>query len=231
MHASVVLVDYGCGLDPAVLWAVADAATVQAHRDLALPVPYGYGVAATVRVASSPADILPHEWVLAYVPGSGPPDAVGYHDRTPSGQPMMYVFPFLEDPAMRGLAETHEIIETLVDPWVDKVAVDPFGRLIACEPADPVETSWYPVAVRGHRVPVSNFVTPAYYQPLLYPRTRYDFLGLLQYPGQVLPGGYLGVFTPGAGWSQRSNDGLRAYRAAVSGAGRSQRRARRCRRA
>jgi hypothetical protein len=224
MHASVVLVDYGCDLDPSVLWAVADAATFQTHRDLALPVPYGYGVAATVRVASSPGDVRPDEWVLAYLPGSGPPNVLGYHNRTSSGQPIMYVFPSLEDPVMRGLVETHEIIETLVDPWIDKVIADRFGRLVACEPADPVEASWYPVAVRGRWVPVSNFVTPAYYQPLLYPHVRYDFLGLLQYPGQLLPGGYLGVFTPGVGWSQAGNGRLRAYRAAVYGSGRSRRR-------
>ncbi len=214
-----------------MLWAVADAATLQTHRDLALPVPYGYGVAATVRVASNPDDVLPHEWVLAYLTGSGPADALGYHGRTPSGQPMMHVFPFLEDPAMRGLVETHEIIETLVDPGLDKVIAEPFGRLVACEPADPVEASWYPVAVRGRWVPVSNFVTPAYYQPLLYPHVKYDFLGLLRYPGQVIAGGYVDVFTPGVGWSQASNGRLRAYRTAVRRPSRSQRRARRSSRA
>ena len=126
MRASVVLVDYGCGLDPWMLWAVAEAATIQTHRDLGRPAPYGYGVAATVRVASDPSDIRAHEWVLAYLPGAGPPTVLGYHDRTPSGLPMMYVFPFLEDPAMRGLVETHEIVEALVDPWVDKVIPDAF---------------------------------------------------------------------------------------------------------
>ena len=226
MHVSVVLVDYGCGLDLSVLWAVAEAATLQAHRDLGRPAPYGYGVAATVRVASDPRDIRAHEWVLAYLPGSGPSSVLGYHDRTPSGCPLMYVFPFLEDPSLRGLVETHEIIEALVDPYLNKVFPDAFGRLVACEPADPVESTWYPIAARGRWVPVTNFVTPAYYQPHLFPNAPYDFLGLIRYPGEVLTGGYASVLTPGAGWSRVNNGACRAYRLADHRLGRLHRRAR-----
>lgn len=227
MHVRVVLVDYGCNLDPAMLGAVADAATIQMHRDFGRPAPYGYGITATVRVAIHPADIRADEWVLAYLPGSGPGTMLGYHDYTPSGCPLMYVFPSLEDPAMRGLVETHEIIETLVDPWLTTVVPDTLGRLVACEPADPVESSWYLIATRGRWVPVTNFVTPAYYAPQYYPHAPYDFLGQLRYPGEVLPGGYVSTLTPETGWSRTFNGARRPYRAADHASSRSYRRTRR----
>jgi hypothetical protein len=226
MHAHIVLVDCGCGLDPWSLWAVADAATIQTHRDFGRPPPSGYGAVATVRVASDPTDIYAHEWVLAYVPGPGPVTAVGYHDRTSSGQPLIRVFPALEAPAMRGVVETHEIIETLADPWLEKVVRDPFGRLVAFEPADPVEASWYPIETRHGFVPVTNFVTPAYYQPRHCPEVPYDALGMIRYPGEVLPGGYITVLTAEGGWQRMGTGALRPYRAADAGFGRSHRRAR-----
>lgn len=212
MDTRIVLVDYGCGLDPWKLWAVAEAATLQTHRDVGRPPPYGYGATATVRVAADPNDVLAHEWVVAYLPVAGPPGALGYHDRTASGQPLIHVFPFLDDPAMRGLVETHEIIETLVDPTLDKMVPDSLGRLVAVEPGDPVETTWYPLATRYGFVPVTNFATPAYYQPAQFPQAAYDFLGLLRYPGDILPGGYNTVLTPGVGWVRVSNGGVRPYR-------------------
>ena len=225
MRANVVLVDYGCDLDPAALRAVAEAATIQTHRDFGLPVPYGYGVAAIVRVAANPDDVREDEWVLGYLPDTdaGP---LGYHVLTPSGRPRMAVFPFREDPRLRGLVETHEILEALVDPYLNRAFFDPFGSLIACEPADPVEPSWYPIAVRGGWIPVTNFVTPAYYQPLHYPNMKYDFLGQLRYPGEVLVGGYKSVLSGGAGWSQQINGFRRPYRSFDHELSRSRQRAR-----
>lgn len=225
MHARVVLVDRGCNLDPSVMWSVAEAATIQAHRDFGRPVPYGYGVTATVRVAADPDDIRDDEWVLEYLPDTPPGGLLGFHDRTPAGQPRMVVFPFLEDPRMRGVVETHEILETLANPLLDHAIPDASGRLIACEPADPVEPSWYSIAVRGRWIPVTNFVMPAYYLPQYYPIGRYDFLGLLRYPGEVLPGGYKSVLPPGGGWVQEINGAPRAYRSVARRFGRSHRRA------
>jgi len=230
MNVRVVLVDNGCNLDRSVLRAVAEAATIQMHRDFGRPVPYGFGVTATVRVAKDLDDIRKDEWVLEYLPKlkleSGGP--LGYHEIAPNGLPRMIVFPFLDDPHMRGLVETHEIIETLADPWTNKTIPDQFGRLVACEPADPVEPSWYPIAVRGGWVPVSNFVTPAYYLPQQYPNVPYDFLGQLRYPGEILPGGFLSTFSPSSGgkWTQQTNGFRRPYRSVQHARSRTNRRAR-----
>jgi hypothetical protein len=222
----VALIDFGCGLDRSLLEAVARAASIQSQRDFGRPIPYGYGVSASVRVAASASDLADGELVLGYFPTVNAA-AVGFHDFGPNGLPMMHVFPLLDDPAMRGLAETHEIAETLVDPWLRCAAHTDDGRLLALEVCDPVEPSWYPIHVgHGRSIPVSNFVLPAYFAPRLFPGAPLDFLGLLGQPGGSLPGGYQNFIMPGGGWMMPPAAFPRPYRRALADFGRMSRRRR-----
>src|SRR5918997_3778983 len=84
---------------------------------------------------------------------------------------------------------------------------DPFGnRLIAAahprnpdvrllyllEVCDPCQAVWYPV----NGVPMPDFYTPRYFEPVNVDRTRYSFTGAIERPLQILEGGYLSYIDP-----------------------------------
>ena len=83
---------------------------------------------------------------------------------------------------------SHEVLEMFVDPNCNLWANDEKGRAYSFEVCDPVEAPTYEV----DGVSVSNFVTPAWFDPLAdAPHTQYDKLGKLNKPFSLLPGGYL----------------------------------------
>jgi hypothetical protein len=51
---------------------------------------------------------------------------------------------------------------------------------------------WYPV----NGVPVSDFYTPRYLDPVGVPGTRYSFTGAIERPQQILEGGYVSWIDP-----------------------------------
>lgn len=229
MTAAFVLVDVDCRLDRARLADVAEAATIHATRDFGREPPAGWGAAATVRLGASPADVRPGEVVVALLSHPDVAGALGYHDRTPAGHPVIKVFPLLDALENLGITVTHEIDETLADPELSRASVGADGVVRACEPGDPVEALSYPITVcSGRAVLVTDFVTPAYFEP---PDDLHgvplDFLGRVLHPGEILPGGYQLVYAPGKGWSEVAPGAKRAYRAALDahGLGRNARRA------
>lgn len=95
---------------------------------------------------------------------------------------------------------THELFELLADPYVDRLALG--KRLWLVEVADPVEDDRfnYPrEAADGSLVPISDFVTPAWYRRNGH--GPFDFRRYVKRPGQILPGGYVSYWT-GHGWRQ-----------------------------
>lgn len=83
---------------------------------------------------------------------------------------------------------SHELLEQLVDPWVNAAAVARWsGRAaaLAMEVADPVENDEY--VINGVRV--SNFVLPTWFLTGL-PPGPVDFLGKLSFSLTLRPGGY-----------------------------------------
>lgn len=82
---------------------------------------------------------------------------------------------------------SHEVLEMFVDPNCNLWANNDKGRAYSVEVCDPVEAPSY--AVDG--VSVSNFVTPAWFDPLAPKSARFDKLGLLQASFSLLKGGYL----------------------------------------
>jgi len=82
---------------------------------------------------------------------------------------------------------SHEVLEMFVDPNCNLWSNDGKGTMYTFEVCDPVEAPSY--AVNG--VSVSNFVTPAWFDPLAGPGAQFDKLSLLTAPFSILKGGYV----------------------------------------
>ena len=93
------------------------------------------------------------------------------------------------------LAASHEVLEMLADPWGSRTVPGPALNGGAerveylVEVCDPCEDSRFAYTVDG--VPVSDFYTPRYFDPVASPTVRYSFQGRILAPRQVLPNGYL----------------------------------------
>jgi hypothetical protein len=84
---------------------------------------------------------------------------------------------------------SHEILEMFVDPNCNLWASNGNRRVYSVEVCDPVEAPTYEV----NGVSVSNFITPAWFDPLAADNEKkaFDKLGLLKKPFTLLKGGYL----------------------------------------
>ncbi len=127
------------------------------------------------------------------------PGALGYHDKTPAGLPLIKVFPLLDAQTGDSVSSTisHEILEALGDPDGNTCAQSPVdGKIWATELCDACETETY--LIDG--IEVSDFCLPAYFSPPSdRSHARYDYLGRVTAPFQILPGGY-GQYLTSHGW-------------------------------
>ena len=60
------------------------------------------------------------------------------------------------------------------------------------EVCDPCCSTWYPV----NGVPVADFYTPRYFDPVAIAGVRYSFTGSIEHPRQILEDGYLTYIDP-----------------------------------
>jgi hypothetical protein len=94
---------------------------------------------------------------------------------------------------------SHEVLELFIDPNCNLWAANDEGKVYSFEVCDPVEAPTYNV----NGVSVSNFVTPAWFDPLSVQKaaarqalgltdetTTFDKLGLVNEPFAILKGGY-----------------------------------------
>ena len=88
---------------------------------------------------------------------------------------------------------SHEVLEMYVDPNCNLWANDGKGSAYSFEVCDPVEAPTYTVS----GVSVSNFVTPAWFDPLAPATAQFDKLGQLTTGFSVLPHGYMVYQTAG----------------------------------
>jgi hypothetical protein len=209
-----VLIDFGGnGLSQEELVACAAAMTRQLQEQLALPSPHGWGIPGTMRAAAGPTDLAPDEWVMGLLAHADQPGALGYHDKTPHGQPFCKVFPLLD--AQDGAAWTqtvsHEAIETMCDPEANVIIQSLDGTLYAAEQSDACEAGI--VTVDG--VALSDFLLPPWYGTGGGPC---NWLNTLQ-PGEIGPGGYAQRLDPTQGWIQMQHASVapRPYRQRASG--------------
>jgi hypothetical protein len=93
---------------------------------------------------------------------------------------------------------SHEVLEMIADPYGNRLIaaahpVDKTQRVkYLVEVCDPCQTVWYPV----NGVPVSDFYTPRYFDPVGIEGGRYSFTGEIQRPLEILPGGYVTWIDP-----------------------------------
>lgn len=98
---------------------------------------------------------------------------------------------------------SHEVLEMFIDPNCNLWANDGHGKAYSFEVCDPVEAPTY--VVNG--VSVSNFVTPAWFDPLSdHATAQYDKLGKLKAPFSILKGGYVVYEAAGAEHQQYGDD-------------------------
>jgi hypothetical protein len=93
---------------------------------------------------------------------------------------------------------SHEVLEMIADPFGNRLiaAAHPLYEAervkYLLEVCDPCQTVWYPV----NGVPVSDFYSPRYFDPVEIPGGRFSFTGEIERPLQILEGGYLSWVDP-----------------------------------
>jgi hypothetical protein len=103
---------------------------------------------------------------------------------------------------------SHEVLEMFIDPNCNMWSNDGQGKIYTFEVCDPVEAPTY--VVNG--VSVSNFVTPAWFDPQATGAgTQYDKLGLLTKPFGILRGGYI-VYASAGKEHQQTGDEFPRWR-------------------
>ncbi|HEY2389621.1 MAG TPA: hypothetical protein VGK22_00485 [Candidatus Angelobacter sp.] len=140
-------------------------------------------------------------WAIVFLDNADQPDALAYHDLTPDGLPQSKVFvkTTLANGDLVSVSASHELVEMLVDPAINLMTTGPEGKLVyAYESADPVEEMSFPV----NGIPMSNFVYPSYFETFHKPNSvRFDEMGSVTKPFQILKGGYQITFQDGK-WEQ-----------------------------
>ena len=170
-------------LDAAPLWDRAPAAVVFYTDTAAIP-PAAHVITLTDTIQDQPAGVL------------------GYHTEDQGGK-LWGIVAAKPELSNGGKATTgdwsvssvlsHEVLEMYIDPNCNLWSNDGKGSIYTFEVCDPVEAPTY--AVNG--VSVSNFVTPAWFDPLAGSGAKFDKLGLLTAPFGILKGGYVVYATAG----------------------------------
>lgn len=156
----------------------------------------------------------PAHWQLVFLDNADVSGALGYHDLTAAGLPLGKVF--IRTTELAGgawsVTASHELLEMLVDPWANTAVImlDNKGRgtAYAFEVCDAVEDDTLGYVINDFKV--SDFVTPEWFSPdTLMPNTKFDFLGHVTQPFQLLVNGYIGVvdINSSSGWQQLLGSG------------------------
>jgi hypothetical protein len=96
------------------------------------------------------------------------------------------------------IAVSHEVLELVADKYGNRLVaaahpLDATQRVkYLLEVCDPCQATWYPV----NGVPVSDFYTPRYFDPVRADGVRYSFTGEIQAPLEILEGGYVSWIDP-----------------------------------
>jgi hypothetical protein len=151
----------------------------------------------------------PKAWLLVVLDNSDQAGALGYHDLTAQGLPLGKVFAESDVSSGCSVSVTisHELLEMLGDPGINMTAQgqDPFHpndpsavAFYMYEACDPCEDDSYGYQING--VTVSDFVHPSWFGGMQ--SIVFDQQGHITKPFDILPGGYIGIWTPSKGWTQ-----------------------------
>jgi hypothetical protein len=186
---NIALVDHTEKYAPpvGVLEAIAEALTIQVQRDFA-PV---WGVEAAQFTVGGRGD------KIHFFDSAREADDFGWHVTDDRGLPYAHVFAaasithgndWTKGAEAVSVTASHEALEMLADPRANEFCFDGKRRLWAREVCDPVQSRAYKILTEDKRVPVSNFVLPAYFNP--WADGPYDHLRVLDEPFSLDKGGY-----------------------------------------
>ena len=140
-------------------------------------------------------------WAMVFLDDADTSGALAYHDLTPDGLPLSKVFvrTTIQNGDLVSVSASHELVEMLVDPAINLMSTGPDPKVMyAYESADPVEALTFDV----NGIAMSDFVYPSYFEGFRKPGSvKFDHLGKVQKPFQILKGGYQIIFKNGK-WSQ-----------------------------
>ena len=143
------------------------------------------------------------DWGFVFLDTADSPGALAYHDLTPDGYPLTKVFvkTIADDRASLTVAASHELVEMLVDPAINLMSSGPDPKAgYAYESADPVEADELGFEVNGFLM--TDFIYPSYFENFRKPNsTKFDHMGKVAKPFQILSGGYQIVIKNGK-WTQ-----------------------------
>jgi hypothetical protein len=167
-----------------------------------------WGIDAELTVVPKDGAPAPGSWWLVVLDKSDQAGALGYHDMTSEGLPSGKVFAQsdMETNSSVSVTMSHELLEMLADPWISMCAeVDMPKRkaqIVAWEVCDAPEDDALGYPIDG--VMVSDFVTPYWFNTTPPANVKFDYMGHIKRPLQILKGGYIGVLnlTGNKGWSQ-----------------------------
>jgi len=147
------------------------------------------------------SDFMPGHWAIVFLDDADQPGALAYHDLTPDGLPQSKVFvrTTLKNGDLVSVSASHELVEMLVDPAINLLTTGPDPKTIyAYESADPVEA----LSFKVNNIPMSDFVYPSYFEDFHKAGSvKFDALGKVKKPFQILSGGYQIIFKSGR-WTQ-----------------------------
>ena len=154
--------------------------------------------------------LLPNEdapakaWQIIIADDSDQAGALGYHDVTPDGRPISYVF--AKTDLQYGydwqITLTHEFAEMMLDPFIMRCEQTGNNRFHALELCDPCEADelGYLINAGGFIMKVSDFITPYWFVPGA--TGIFDYCGHIKKPLEVLDGGYAYYWEDGQWYSE-----------------------------
>lgn len=211
------IVDLGGDMNAGELAAYAAAQQTQLNVHYA-SVYDGDGIDDTVHVSSAAAPFDPkgdecpiyfHKTAPTDGPDAAPQGALAVHGLGPNGLPTCDVYRDLIEAANDNVwsAASHEVLESRTDPRLHACVELDDGTIWDREICDRVESDSYEVS----GVPLSNFNTPACFEPTGVAGEFYDWMKLSTKPNEIREGGYAQEFTLGNGWTEHGEKS--AYRA------------------
>ncbi len=112
-------------------------------------------------------------WQIVVTDSPDQAGALGYHEMSSQGTPLGKVFAKLDLQSGSSWTVTlsHELLEMLADPWINWCAMGSDSKIYALEVCDAVEADALGYEING--VLVSDFITPAWYEPNCADRLDY----------------------------------------------------------
>lgn len=172
---------------------VMDALHVQLERDWK-PI---WGTTAELQLHTPYAPMPDSAWLIILEDANDYYGALGYHEQDAKGRPVGKVFVGDSDSYGYTWSNTfsHELLEMMADPYVSLCVFEENwyggGRLWSYEVCDACEHEAYSYMIGD--VLVSDFVYPWWFNKR-QSMTKYDHMGKIQKPFEILPGGYMTVY-------------------------------------